>query len=173
VRSVAPSSKRECCSLTDGEARSDDEQRRRARGPRGTTAARGGSGGVSRAGEQASRRGAGRTQRPLLADGASSGPGGSACGDVHAEGEKADLGLAEAGDRRDNVPLRAGRSGGRAEPGASSGAARARRVRDLFLGIRRTRPEPDPDRRRLFGHARGFARKPPILSGRASDARGR
>src|SRR3712207_5521222 len=37
------------------------------------------------------------------------------------------------------------------EPGASSGAARARRVPDLFLGIRRTRPEPDPDRRRLFG----------------------
>src|SRR3712207_7320404 len=26
-----------------------------------------------------------------------------------------------------------------------------------ILGIRRTRPEPDPDRRRLFGHARGFA----------------
>jgi hypothetical protein len=59
------------------------------------------------------------------------------------------------------------------EPGASSAAARARRVPDLFLGIRRTRPEPDPDRRRLFGHARGFARSPPILSGRAPDARGR
>ena len=34
-------------------------------------------------------------------------------------------------------------------------------------------PDPNPNRRRLFGHARGFARSPPILSGRAPEARGR
>src|SRR5215213_688690 len=69
-------------------------QRTRAKtaAPRGTFAACGG----GRAGPRvrASRRGAGRAGRPVLADGApSTGPGGSAGGDLHTETVDADLGL--------------------------------------------------------------------------------